>query len=150
MTCGLPQPPLLSRTRTLGPTITWATVTRPQSTCGGWLCPVGEARLTTRNPLHHISRRPQPLPPPSPLTGATDRGVRCLRRHRLPVTITKASKGISTRATIVTMHFPRSPAKTSKYAYIHPLMAYIAPTDSGPQTSVKSPETEDGTSSAVQ
>jgi len=121
MTCGPSQQPLPSHTRTLGPTITWATVTRPQSTCGGWLYPAGAARLTTRNPSHRISLRPQPPPPPSPLTGATDRGVRCPRLHRLPVTITKASKGISTRATIATMHFPRSPAKTSKYAYIHPL-----------------------------
>lgn len=112
MTCGPSQPLLPSRTRTPGPTIIWATVTRPPSTCGVWLCLAGAARLTTRSPSHHINHRPQSPPPPSPLTGATDRGVRCPPRRRLLGTIIKASKGTSTRVTIVMMHFQKSQAKT--------------------------------------
>jgi len=119
MTCGPSQPPLPSRTRTHGPTIIWATATRPPSTCGAWWCPAGAVRLIIRIPSHRINRRPQLPLPPSPHTGATDRGVRCPRRRRLLDTISKASKDISTRATIATMRFLRSPAKTSKYTYIY-------------------------------
>ncbi|KAE9542825.1 hypothetical protein AGLY_002736 [Aphis glycines] len=50
MTCGPSRPPLPSRIRTRGPTITWATATRPPSTCGAWSCPAGAVRPITRIP----------------------------------------------------------------------------------------------------
>lgn len=115
MTCGPPPP--RPRTRTPGITITWATATRPPSTYGVWSCPV-EARLPRmpcrRRRRHRIisrRRRPSTWPWNHP-TGATVLGARCPRRP-LPDT-TKASKDISTRATIATTPSPRSPAKTRK------------------------------------